>query len=166
MCANTCARGGDREAVIQDIDIEKNQIHVHYIGGSEDEDEWVPCEPHRVQLHPMIEILWAKVGDGPVRLPPCANGVLCATARRTGELEDRVSDRPGVPCVVADVALGGHERQSARPRLREFFRLPPAPACCALSQARNGEVFPILLTLCVLQNEPSRFRDGVHGVVG
>jgi hypothetical protein len=82
VCADICARGGDREAVIQDIDIEKNQIHVHYIGGSEDEDEWVPCEPQRVQLHPMIEILWAKVGDGPVRLPPRAHVVLRATPRR------------------------------------------------------------------------------------
>ncbi len=24
------------------MDIEKNQIHVHYICGSEDEDEWAP----------------------------------------------------------------------------------------------------------------------------
>ena len=57
---NVCSRGGDREAVIRDIDIDrtrsmcKNQIHVHYVG-SEDEDEWVPCEPQRVQLAPMPE---------------------------------------------------------------------------------------------------------------
>ena len=38
-----------------DVDIEKNQIHVHYVGGSEDEDEWVPCEPQGVQLPPMSE---------------------------------------------------------------------------------------------------------------
>ena len=52
---NVCSRGGDREAVIRDIDIDKNQIHVHYVGGSEDDDEWVPCEPQRVQLPPMPE---------------------------------------------------------------------------------------------------------------
>ena len=41
----TQTRGGDREAVIQDMDIEKNQIHVHYICGSEDEDEcWLGLE--------------------------------------------------------------------------------------------------------------------------
>jgi hypothetical protein len=38
-----------------DLDIEKNQIHVHYVGGSEDEDEWVPCEPQRVQLPPKVQ---------------------------------------------------------------------------------------------------------------
>ena len=52
---NVCSRGGDREAVIRGIDIDKNQIHVHYVGGSEDDDEWVPCEPQRVQLPPMPE---------------------------------------------------------------------------------------------------------------
>ena len=51
--SDVCSRGGDREAVILDVDIEKNQIHVHYVGGSEDEDEWVPCEPQRVQFPPM-----------------------------------------------------------------------------------------------------------------
>jgi hypothetical protein len=34
------------------MDIEKNKIHVHYVGGSEDEDEWASGEPQleRVQL--------------------------------------------------------------------------------------------------------------------
>ena len=36
---NVCSRGGDREAVIRGIDIDKNQIHVHYVGGSEDDDD-------------------------------------------------------------------------------------------------------------------------------
>ena len=53
--SDVCSRGGDREAVIVDLDIEKNQIHVHYVGGSEDEDEWVPCEPQRVQLPPKVQ---------------------------------------------------------------------------------------------------------------
>ena len=53
--SDVCSRGGDREAVILDVDIEKNQIHVHYVGGSEDEDEWVSCEPQGVQLPPMSE---------------------------------------------------------------------------------------------------------------
>ena len=53
--SDVCSRGGDREAVILDVDIEKNQIHVHYVGGSEDEDEWVPCEPQRVQLPPKVQ---------------------------------------------------------------------------------------------------------------
>ena len=93
---NVCSRGGDSEAVIRDIDIDKNQIHVHYVGGSEDEDEWVPCEPQRVQLPPMLEIVWAKVGDSPVHSscpPACAAdlGVVLSRANewrksgRTGE---------------------------------------------------------------------------------
>ena len=53
--SDVCSRGGDREAVILDVDNEKNQIHVHYVGGSEDEDEWVSCEPQGVQLPPMSE---------------------------------------------------------------------------------------------------------------
>jgi hypothetical protein len=57
---NVCARGGDREAVILHIDFEKNQIHVHYVGGRDDEDEWVPCEPQRVQLPPMLEKALSK----------------------------------------------------------------------------------------------------------
>ena len=53
--SDVCSRGGDREAVIWDVDIEKNQIHVHYVGGSQDQDEWVSCEPQGVQLPPMSE---------------------------------------------------------------------------------------------------------------
>ena len=52
---NVCARGGDREALIRHINVDKNQIHVHYVGGRDDEDEWVFCEPQRVQLPPMLE---------------------------------------------------------------------------------------------------------------
>jgi hypothetical protein len=53
--SDVCSRGGDREAVILDVDNEKNQIHVHYVGGSQDQDEWVSCEPQGVQLPPMSE---------------------------------------------------------------------------------------------------------------
>jgi hypothetical protein len=54
---NVCARGGDRETVIRHIDFDKNQVHVHYVGGRDYEDEWVPVpsKPHRVQFPPMLE---------------------------------------------------------------------------------------------------------------
>ena len=55
-----------REAIVKEVNIEKHEIHVHYVGGSEDEDEWVRCNPDNVQLPPMIEIVWAKVGDSQV----------------------------------------------------------------------------------------------------
>ena len=37
----------DREAEILNIDLNQNQIQVHYVGGSDEEDEWVPCDGSR-----------------------------------------------------------------------------------------------------------------------
>ena len=44
-----------REAEILNIDLNQNQIQVHYVGGSDEEDEWVPCDGHRVQLPPLLQ---------------------------------------------------------------------------------------------------------------
>ena len=92
MC-NVCARGGDREAVIRHIDFDKNQIHVHYVGGRDDEDEWFPtwCEPQRVQLPPMLEKALSQLEHAKAkevqpllvvcRLSPTVAGVLLASTR-------------------------------------------------------------------------------------
>ena len=45
----------DREAAILNINLNQNQIQVHYVGGSDEEDEWVPCDGHRVQLPPLLQ---------------------------------------------------------------------------------------------------------------
>ena len=45
----------DREAEILNIDLNQNRIQVHYVGGSDEEDEWLPCAGHRVQLPPLLE---------------------------------------------------------------------------------------------------------------
>jgi len=45
----------DREAEIFNIDLNQNQIQVHYVAGSDEEDEWVPCYGHRVQLPPLLQ---------------------------------------------------------------------------------------------------------------
>ena len=44
-----------REAEILNIDLNQNRIQVHYVGGSDEEDEWLPCAGHRVQLPPLLE---------------------------------------------------------------------------------------------------------------
>ncbi len=45
----------DRKAEILNIDLNQNQIKVHYVGGSVEEDEWVPCDGSRVQLPPLFQ---------------------------------------------------------------------------------------------------------------
>jgi hypothetical protein len=45
----------DREAEILNIDLNQNRIQVHYVGGSDEEDEWLPCDGQRVQLPPLLE---------------------------------------------------------------------------------------------------------------
>ena len=52
------------DCLIRDVNAEKNEIRVHYVGGVEDEDEWVPVDQNRVQLPPLVEIIWAKGGSG------------------------------------------------------------------------------------------------------
>ena len=58
-----------RECIIREINADKNEIRVHYVGGVEDEDEWVHVDDNKVQLPPLIEMVWVKVGDTPVFRP-------------------------------------------------------------------------------------------------
>jgi len=53
------------ECEVVDVDIEKQQVLVHYVGGTEDENEWVKVNPERIQLSPLIEIVWARIKHGP-----------------------------------------------------------------------------------------------------
>ena len=38
---------------------------MHYVGGTEDDNEWVKVNPERIQLSPLIEIVWARIKHGP-----------------------------------------------------------------------------------------------------
>jgi len=59
----------NRDCIVKEKNVETNEVLVHYIGGTEDENEWVAFTPGKVQLPHCIEMVWAKVRDGPVGGP-------------------------------------------------------------------------------------------------